>query len=171
MTARGLLLSLCAALALAACAAPSSQPPVAPAQPTQPAQIADATTAPGAQSTAPVASPTPARDKLRKWTVRTGGPLPPQVVPETTATDRHCDTDADCVVAAVDACCTTAAGTPAQACVNRQAVAAAAAQCTPQAAKTACVAGEVQGCRCVAGSCIAQRAAIDPSIDPAPEQR
>jgi hypothetical protein len=170
MTVRKLALSSCAwlALAAAACAAPSSQPATAPAD----AQAQATSAGTGEPQVAPVtpgpATTAPARDldKLRKLKVRTGGPLPPRVLPEPVQPDRSCRTDADCAVKNVGDCCGEH-----PACVNKDSPvdpAAAKAQCAQQGSMSACGFREIDGCRCVDGSCIALAPAIDPPVDPAP---
>jgi hypothetical protein len=166
MTARRLALSSCPwlALAMAACAAPSSQAPAAPAQ----AQV-QAVDAGEPQATPEPATTAPARDldKLRKLKVRTGGPLPPRVLPEPVKPDRSCRSDADCTVKNVGNCCGEY-----PACVNKDSPAdpgAVQAQCAQQGVTSTCGFRQISGCRCVDGSCIALLQAIDPPVDPAPQ--
>jgi hypothetical protein len=165
MTVRRLALSSCAwlALAMAACAAPSSQSPAAPTD----AQVQ--ASASESQATPEPATTTPARDldKLRKLKVRTGGPLPPRVLPEPVKLDRSCRSDADCTVKDVGNCCGKF-----PACVNRDSPAdpaAVRAQCAKTGSMSVCGYREIGGCSCVAGSCVAHVQAIDPPVDPAPQ--
>ena len=167
MSVRRLALSLCAwlLLAMAACAAPSSQPATAPADAQLPAASAGAGER---QATPEPTTTTPKRDldKLRKLRVRTGGPLPPQVLPEPVEPDRSCRTDADCAVKNVGNCCGEY-----PACVNKDSPvdpAAVRAQCARQGTMSACGFREISGCSCVQGSCTELVQAIDPSVDPAP---
>ena len=169
MTARRLALSSCAwlALSMAACAAPSSQAPAAPADAR--VQAAGASEPQIVPATPRPATAAPARDldKLRKLKVRTGGPLPPQALPEPVKLDRSCRSDADCTVKNVGNCCGEY-----PACVNRDSPAdpgAVKAQCARQGLTSTCGFRQISGCRCVDGSCIALLQAIDPPVDPAPQ--
>jgi hypothetical protein len=176
MAVRRLALSSCAwlLLAMAACAAPSSQSPAVPAD--LQAQTTDAgapqavpdTPEPAAADAQDSAATTPTRDldKLRKLKVRTGGPLPPRVLPAPPEPDRSCRTDADCAVKNVGNCCGEY-----PACVNKDSPvdpAAVRAQCARQGTMSACGFREISGCSCVQGSCTELVQAIDPSVDPAP---
>ena len=167
MSVRRLALSLCAwlLLAMAACAAPSSQPTTAPADAQLPAASAGAGER---QATPEPATTAPARDldKLRKLKVRTGGPLPPRVLPAPPEPDRSCRTDADCAVKNVGNCCGEY-----PTCVNKDSPvdpAAVRAQCARQGTMSVCGFREISGCRCVQGSCTELVQAIDPSVDSAP---
>lgn len=165
MIVRRLALSLCAwlALAMAACAAPSSQSPTAPTD----AQVQAGASEPQATPEPAATAPTRDLDKLRKLKVRTGGPLPPRVLPEPVKLDRSCRSDADCTVKDVGNCCGKF-----PACVNRHSPAdpaAVMAQCAKTGMMSACGYREISGCSCVDGSCVAQLQAIDPSVDPAPQ--
>jgi hypothetical protein len=169
MTARRLALSSCAwlALSMAACAAPSSQAPAAPADAR--VQAAGASEPQIVPATPRPATAAPARDldKLRKLKVRTGGPLPPQTLPEPVKLDRSCRSDADCTVKNVGNCCGEY-----PACVNRDSPAdpaAVMAQCAKTGSMSVCGYREIGGCSCVDGSCTALLQAIDPPVDPAPQ--
>ena len=162
MATLNLALSFCAGLVLVAagCAAPDSQAPSAsPAQPsqataatevhaaasTQAPQVATAADAQAAPSAPAPAQEAPMRDldKLRKLKVRTGGPLPPQVLPLPPGQGRSCRTDADC--SNVGASAASAGASP------------------------TCGADDDRPCRCVDGTCIALSPALDPPVDPAPQ--
>jgi hypothetical protein len=172
MNMRRLALLACAwlALATAACAAPSSQAPATPAPATAQAQAeaADTGEVRGMEAAQDPAANAPARDldKLRKLKVRTGGPLPPRVLPDPASPDRSCRSDADCAVKNVGNCCGDY-----PACVNKDSPVdpeAVKAQCAQQGTMSACGFAGIAGCRCVEGSCIALAPAIDPPVDPAP---
>lgn len=171
MIARRLALSSCAwlALAMAACAAPSSQSPAAPAD----AQVQAASASEPQAAPEPVATaPTRDLDKLRKLKVRTGGPLPPQTLPEPVKLDRSCRSDADCTLKNTGNCCGAGSTSGSPACINKDSPTdpgAVQAQCAQQGAMSTCGSREISGCRCVDGSCVALLRAIDPPVDPAPQ--
>jgi hypothetical protein len=123
--------------ALTACAAPqSSQQALASA---------------GPETSAPAAAPAPATPDLRKLKVRTGGPLPPQVLPEPVKLDYHCTSDTDCAVKDIGNCCGTY-----PACVNKDSPtdpAAVQAQCAKQGRMSACGFRPIDACSCMQGQC------------------
>lgn len=147
----------CMSLVAAGCTAPDPQTPsTRPAQQAATAtdeQAAAAAQAPQVATTAdaPAAPPAPAPDqaaptrddKLRKLKVRTGGPLPPRVLPSSPGQGQSCRTDADC--SNVGAGAGSAGSSP------------------------ACGADADRPCRCVDGTCIALSPALDPPVDPAPQ--
>jgi hypothetical protein len=136
MRRRACLMSVLLA-ALAACAAPQSP------------QQALATAGP--DTSAQTATPAPATPDLRKLKVRTGGPLPPQVLPEPVKLDYHCTSDADCAVKDIGNCCGTY-----PACVNKDSPtdpAAVQAQCAKQGRMSACGFRPIEACSCMQGQC------------------
>ena len=136
MRRRACMLSVLLAT-LAACAAPQSQ------------QETLATADSGASTQA--ATPAPGTADLRKLKPRTGGPLPPQVLPEPVKLDYHCTSDADCAVKDIGNCCGTY-----PACVNKDSPtdpAAVQAQCAKQGRMSACGFRPVDACSCTQGQC------------------
>jgi len=136
MHRRACLLSVLLA-ALTACAAPQSQ------------QQALATA--GSEASAPVATPAPAAPDLRKLKARTGGPLPPQVLPEPVRLDYRCASDNDCAVKDIGNCCGSY-----PACVNKDSPtnpAAVQAQCARRGQMSACGFREIAACSCMQGKC------------------
>jgi hypothetical protein len=122
--------------ALTACAAPQSSP--------QTLAIADS-------ASAQTAAPAPGTPDLRKLKARTGGPLPPQLLPEPVKLDYHCTSDADCAVKDVGNCCGAY-----PACVNKDSPtdpAAVQAQCAKQGRMSACGFREIDACSCTQGRC------------------
>ena len=88
--------------------------------------------------------------------MRTGGPLPPRMLPEPVRIDRSCRTDADCTVKDVGSCCGYS-----PACVNRDSPtdpAAVRAQCAKQGMASACGFQEIKACACAWGQCVARDA-------------
>lgn len=123
--------------ALTACAAPQSQ------------QQTLATA--GSEASAQAATPAPGTPDLRKLKARTGGPLPPQLLPEPVKLDYHCTSDADCAVKDVGNCCGAY-----PACVNKDSPtdpAAVQAQCARQGRMSACGFREIDACSCTQGRC------------------
>ena len=136
----GCMLFAVLAGALTGCAAPQS------AQETLASANADAAPA-QAEAPAPAAT-TP---NLRKLKVRTGGPLPPQVLPEPVKLDYHCTSAADCAVKDIGNCCGTY-----PACVNKDSPtnpAAVQAQCAKQGRMSACGFQPIDACSCTQGRC------------------
>ena len=136
MRRRACLLSVLLAT-LAACAAPQSQ------------QETLATADSGASTQA--ATPAPGTADLRKLKPRTGGPLPPQVLPEPVKLDYRCASDADCAVKDIGNCCGTY-----PACVNKDShtdPAAVQAQCAKQGRMSACGFRPIDACSCTQGQC------------------
>lgn len=125
-------------------------------------------TAAKTDANAPPDNPAPhAGSKLEKLKIRTGGPLPPQRVPEPIVLDHSCRTDADCAVKDVGSCCGAF-----PACVNVDSPAdpaAVKAECDRLGHASTCGFREISTCKCVRGSCLAQAQAIDPPVDPAPQ--
>jgi hypothetical protein len=122
--------------ALTACAAPQS---------TQ--ATVDPDTAP-AQAASPTGQATTPNSRLK---VRTGGPLPPQRLPEPVKLDYHCSSDADCAVKDVGNCCGAY-----PACVNKASPtdpAAVQAQCAKQGRMSACGFQSIDACSCTQGRC------------------
>lgn len=163
MATRRLALWSCAwlALATAACVAPRPQPAATPAEAQAPAADAGMP-----QSTAPAT--THDLDQLRKRQVRTGGPLPPRALPEPVALDRSCRTDADCTVKDIGNCCGAY-----PACVSKDSPtdpAAVRAQCARTGSLSVCGFREIDGCRCIDGTC-SELPAAAPLAPPAPEPR
>ena len=123
--------------ALTACAAPQSQ------------QQTLATA--GSEASAQTATPAPGTPDLRKLKPRTGGPLPPQVLPEPVKLDYHCRSDADCAVKDIGNCCGAH-----PACVNKDSPtdpAAVQAQCAKQGRMSACGFRKIDACSCTQGRC------------------
>jgi hypothetical protein len=123
--------------ALTACAAPQSQ------------QQTLATA--GSEASAQAATPASGTPDLRKLKARTGGPLPPQLLPEPVKLDYHCTSDADCAVKDVGNCCGAY-----PACVNKDSPtdpAAVQAQCAKQGRMSACGFRPVDACSCTQGRC------------------
>ena len=136
MRRRACLMSVLLA-ALAACAAPQSQQQTS----------ANADSAASAQA----ATAAPGTPDLRKLKARTGGPLPPQVLPEPVKLDYHCTSDADCAVKDIGNCCGAY-----PACVNKDSPtdpAAVHAQCAKQGRMSACGFRPVDACSCTQGQC------------------
>jgi hypothetical protein len=136
MRRRACMLSVLLA-ALTACAAPQSQQ--------ETLATADS------EASAQAATPAPGTPDLRKLKVRTGGPLPPQVLPEPVKLDYHCSSDADCAVKDVGNCCGAY-----PACVNKDSPtdpAAVQAQCAKQGRMSACGFREIDACSCTQGRC------------------
>jgi hypothetical protein len=136
MRRRACLLSVLLA-ALTACAAPQSQ------------QQTQATA--GSAESAQAATPAPGAPDLRKLKPRTGGPLPPQVLPEPVKLDYRCTRDADCTVKDIGSCCGTY-----PACVNKDSPtdpAAVQAQCAKQGRVSACGFRPIDACSCTRGLC------------------
>ena len=127
------------ALALAGCAAPHSTGQVPNADPgAAPTQVV----APSAAVTAQV-SP--------RLKARTGGPLPPQLLPEPVKLDFHCRSDADCEVKDIGNCCGAY-----PACVNKDSPtdpAAVQAQCAKQGRMSTCGFQPIDACSCAQGRC------------------
>ena len=124
--------------ALTACAAPQSQQ--------QTSATADS------EASAQAATPAPGTPDLRKLKARTGGPLPPRVLPEPVKLDYHCTSDADCAVKDIGNCCGTY-----PACVNKDSPtdpAAVQAQCAKQGRVSACGFQPIDACSCTQGQCI-----------------
>jgi len=123
--------------ALTACAAPqSSQQTLATADP---------------EASAQTAAPAPGTPDLRKLKVRTGGPLPPQVLPEPVKLDYRCTSDADCAVKDIGNCCGAY-----PACVNKDSPtdpAAVQAQCAKQGRMSTCGFQPIDACSCTQGRC------------------
>ncbi|HVR81066.1 MAG TPA: hypothetical protein VHF02_03100 [Luteimonas sp.] len=131
------------ACTLVACVAPAPQP----AQGSTTTAARDAIAAPAAPAQAPSAPP----PDLRKLKPRTGGPLPPQVLPAPVKLDYHCTTDADCTVKDVGNCCGMY-----PACVNRDSPAdpaAVQAQCAKEGRMSVCGFREIDACSCSQGQC------------------
>ena len=123
--------------ALAACAVPQSSRQTPAAADSEASAQAVATT-----------SGTPGPGKLK---VRTGGPLPPQVLPEPSKLDYHCASDADCAVKDIGNCCGAY-----PACVNKDSPtdpAAVQAQCARQGRMSTCGFREIAACSCTRGRC------------------
>jgi len=123
--------------ALTACVAPQSQPQT----------LATA----GSEASAQAATPAPGTPDLRKLKPRTGGPLPPQVLPEPVKLDYRCTSDADCAVKDIGNCCGTY-----PACVNKDSPtdpAAVQAQCAKQGRMSACGFRPIDACSCTQGQC------------------
>ena len=123
--------------ALTACAAPQSQQ--------QTLATADSETSTQA------ATPAPGTPDLRKLKPRTGGPLPPQVLPEPVKLDYHCTSDADCAVKDIGNCCGMY-----PACVNKDSPTdpgAVQAQCAKQGRMSACGFRPIDACSCTQGQC------------------
>jgi hypothetical protein len=129
------------ALALGGCAAPQSTE--------QMVANADSKTA-AAQAAAP-ATPVTTVPNPPRLKVRTGGPLPPQVLPEPVKLDYHCTSDADCAVKDIGNCCGAY-----PACVNKDSPtdpAGVQAQCAKQGRMSACGFRPVDACSCTQGRC------------------
>ena len=125
------------ASALAACAMPQSS------------QQTPASADSGASAQA--AGPTPGTPGPGKLKVRTGGPLPPQVLPEPVKIDYHCASDADCAVKDIGNCCGAY-----PACVNKNSPtdpAAVQARCANQGGMSTCGFREIDACSCTQGRC------------------
>ena len=123
--------------ALTACAAPQSQQ--------------QTSTTVDSEASAQAATPAPGTPDLRKPKARTGGPLPPQVLPEPVKLDYHCTSDADCAVKDVGSCCGAYPD-----CVNNDSPAdpaAVQAQCAKQGLMSTCGFREIDACRCTQGRC------------------
>jgi hypothetical protein len=136
MRRRACLMSVLLA-ALAACAAPQSQQQT----------LANA----DSEASAQAATAAPGTPDLRKLKARTGGPLPPQVLPEPVKLDYHCTSDADCAVKDIGNCCGAY-----PACVNKDSPtdpAAVQAQCAKQGRMSACGFRPVDACSCTQGRC------------------
>jgi len=136
MRRRACLLSVLL-VALTACAAPQSQ------------QQSLATAS--SEASPQAATPAPGRPDLRKLKPRTGGPLPPQVLPEPVKLDYRCMSDADCAVKDIGNCCGTY-----PACVNKDSPtdpAAVQAQCAKQGRVSACGFRPIDACSCTQGQC------------------
>ncbi len=103
-------------------------------------------------------------DKLAKLKVRTGGPLPPQILPETVVLDRSCRTNADCTVKDIGSCCGAL-----PACVNRDSPTDAAAvqtRCASEGLSSACGFARIDSCRCVENECVADPSTTEPVGQP-----
>lgn len=136
------------ASALAACAAPAPEPAAQP----EAASVDPAAAVPPLPATTDKV-PTPL-DKLKP---RTGGPLPPQVLPEPAKLDASCHSDADCTIKNVGNCCGYY-----PACVNVDSPtdpAGVQAQCAKQGTMSACGFQEIAACTCQQGQCMVQDAA------------
>ena len=136
MRRRACLISVLLA-ALAAYAAPQSQQQT----------LANA----DSEASAQAATAAPGTPDLRKLKARTGGPLPPQVLPEPVKLDYHCTSDADCAVKDIGNCCGAY-----PACVNKDSPtdpAAVQAQCAKQGRMSACGFRPVDACSCTQGQC------------------
>ena len=133
---------LLVALALGGCAAPHSTGQVA-------ANADSGTTSAPAATPAPAPPVTTAPNSRLK--VRTGGPLPPQVLPEPVKLDYHCTSDADCAVKDIGNCCGTY-----PACVNKDSPtdpAAVQAECAKLGRMSACGVRPIDACSCRQGQC------------------
>lgn len=107
-------------------------------------------------------SPEAAKPDLRKLNPRTGGPLPPEQLPEPVKIDRSCGSDADCTVKNVGNCCGSY-----PACVNKDSPtdpAAVQAQCAKQGRMSACGFRDIDACHCRQGQCEAQDDASQPRL-------
>lgn len=103
-------------------------------------------------------------DKLAKLKVRTGGRLPPQTVPEAVVLNRSCATSADCTVKDIGSCCGSL-----PACVNRDSPAnpaAVQARCARDGLSSACGFTQIDSCRCVAHTCVADPSTTEPIGQP-----
>lgn len=123
--------------------------------------------APETSPPTPIASDAPGDAKRPERRIRTGGPLPPQRMPEPVVLDLSCKTDADCTVKNVGNCCGAY-----PACVNTDSPAdpkAVQAQCAREGKLLACRFRQIDACKCAKGSCLALIRAIEPSIDPVPQ--
>ena len=132
---------LFAALALGGCAAPQSAGQVV--------AKADSETAP-TQAAAP-AAPVTTPPQLPRRKARTGGPLPPQLLPEPVKLDYRCTSDADCAVKDIGNCCGAY-----PACVNKDSPinpAAVQAQCAKLGRMSACGFQPIDACSCRQGQC------------------
>ena len=137
MRLHGRLVLALLAFALTACAAPQS-----------PQQTLAST---DSEASADAMAPAPGTPDLRKLKVRTGGPLPPQVLPEPVKLDYHCTSAADCAVKDIGNCCGTY-----PACVNKDSPtnpAAVQAQCAKQGRMSACGFQPIDACSCTQGRC------------------
>ena len=141
---RNSTLSALLACALMGCVAP------APQSAQELATTADRE-APPAHATPPAQPPSTTQPDLRKLKPRTGGPLPPQVLPAPVKLDYHCTTDADCAVKNVGNCCGMY-----PACVNKDSPtdpAAVQAQCAKEGRMSACGFRQIDACSCKQGQC------------------
>jgi hypothetical protein len=130
------------ALALGGCVAPQSTE--------QTVANADSKTA-AAQAAAP-ATPVTTAPNPPKLKARTGGPFPPQVLPEPAKLDYHCSSDADCAVKNIGNCCGAY-----PACVNKDSPtdpAGVQAQCAKLGRMSACGFREIDACSCAQGRCM-----------------
>jgi hypothetical protein len=137
MRLHGRLVFALLAFALTACAAPQS-----------PQQTLAST---DSEAPADAMAPAPGTPDLRKLKVRTGGPLPPQVLPEPVKLDYHCTSAADCAVKDIGNCCGAY-----PACVNKDSPtdpAAVQAQCAKQGRVAACGFQPIDACSCTQGQC------------------
>ena len=133
---------LFAALALGGCAAPQST-----GQAVATAESANASD----QASAPAAATRMRSTPDPRLKVRTGGPLPPQALPQPVKLDYHCARDADCAVKDIGNCCGAY-----PACVNRDSPtdpAAVRAQCAKQGRMSACGFQPIDACSCRQGQC------------------
>ena len=157
-------LSLAAVLALlAACGTgtrPAADAATLPAADTSPSGDAAETVTPVSQPSHPAAdAPAPPQQVSPASSpakVRTGGPLPPQVLPAPVRIDRSCHSDGDCAVKDIGNCCGRF-----PACVNRDSPtdpAAVQAQCAREGKASSCGFQEIHDCACREGTCVARDA-------------
>ena len=152
------LLPVLFAMLVAACAAPAPENANVPVAAPETPAVADL-------------APQPARGEApgqpRKAPPPTGGPLPPDVVPEKTVEpDLSCRTDADCTVKNVGNCCGYY-----PACVNKDSPtdpAGVQARCAADGMVSACGFPTIEGCRCIDRQCREHLQMVDGQVPPAP---